>query len=124
MQEVPVKVQVTLARFGRVAFVLAAVGIGFASGSAHALGEEKGQQLQPMGARADRLAGLERAFWTCDYLAMKVGDEAGPNCGAAIENLKNERFGGDFEKLLQWWRQNRLAQHQRITEELANAPSP
>ena len=35
-------------------------------------------------------------------------------CTAVYEAVKQLKFGGDFDKLVAWWRQNKVAQHQNI----------
>jgi hypothetical protein len=59
---------------------------------------------------------LEDAFWRCDYVATTHGVGATPvaSCGAVFEAFKNVRFDGDFERLLDWWRQNRQREHGRL----------
>jgi hypothetical protein len=56
---------------------------------------------------------LERTFWACDYAAPSglVDMRAAIPCGLANEDLKQRKFGGDFDKLLAWWQQNKAAQH-------------
>jgi hypothetical protein len=59
----------------------------------------------------------ERAFWICDYVATTKGINATPieGCATVTETLKNERFGGDFLKLLGWWRERKAAEHERLS---------
>ena len=68
---------------------------------------------------ADRLADLEKAFWVCDYTATEKGVSAAPVelCGAVTESLKNEKFKGDFDEMLEWWRRNKIAVHQSLRDE-------
>ena len=71
------------------------------------------------------LAKLERAFWLCDHAATTRGvdGDAAILCVAATEELKERKFGGDFEQLLTWWRQNKATEHanlDRREESLAN----
>ena len=68
---------------------------------------------------ADRAADLEQAFWVCDYIASEIGINAAPVelCGAVTETLKDEKFKGDFDEMLKWWRRNRIAVHQSLREE-------
>ena len=61
-----------------------------------------------------RLTDLENAFWVCDYLATTRGGSDIPTCTAVYEAVKQIKFGGDFDKLVAWWRQNKVAQHQNI----------
>ena len=66
--------------------------------------------------RAAKIAELERGFWVCDYLATTRGVEGsyGVTCGANFEELKQTKFGGDFDALVQWWRVNKAAQHKAL----------
>jgi hypothetical protein len=63
-----------------------------------------------------RLAELEKAFWVCDYVATTRGVHAAPVaiCSAVTDEIKNAKFGGDFEELLKWWRQKKPSEHQRL----------
>jgi hypothetical protein len=31
-----------------------------------------------------------------------------------IQQLKLRKFGGDFEALVEWWRENKVVEHQRL----------
>jgi hypothetical protein len=61
-----------------------------------------------------RLTDLENAFWVCDYLATTQGSSDIAACTSVYEAIKERKFAGDFEKLVAWWRQNKVAQHQSI----------
>ena len=61
-----------------------------------------------------RLTDLENAFWVCDYLATTRGAGDISTCTAVYEALKERKFAGDFDKLVAWWRQNKVAQHQNV----------
>ena len=65
---------------------------------------------------ATQIAELEKQFWVCDYIGSTRGIEGphGVTCGANYEELKQTKFGGDFEKLVTWWRLNKIAQHQAL----------
>ncbi len=65
---------------------------------------------------ATKIAELEKQFWICDYIGTTRGIEGphGVACGANYEELKQTKFGGDFEKLVTWWRLNKIAQHQAL----------
>ena len=65
---------------------------------------------------ANNIAELEEQFWVCDYLGTRRGIEGplGVTCGGNYEELKQTKFGGDFEKLVIWWRLNKIAQHQAL----------
>ena len=72
------------------------------------------------------VADLEQAFWICDYIATEKGVNATPVdvCSKVTEDLKNEKFHGDFEDLTNWWRQHKLAVHQSLREqERMNQPA-
>jgi len=76
-----------------------------------------------------RLAGaqdvdLEEVFWLCDYAASTAMVDASERavCSAITDQLKMERFGGDFEQMLRWWQANRFVRHQQLErDEDANA---
>jgi hypothetical protein len=59
---------------------------------------------------------LEELFWMCDYAASTGMVDAGERaaCNAGTDQLKLEKFGGDFEQLLQWWRANKAVRYQAI----------
>ena len=65
---------------------------------------------------ASKIAELEKGFWICDYIGTTRGIEGphGVTCGANFEELKQTKFGGDFEALVQWWRVNKAAQHNAL----------
>ncbi len=35
-------------------------------------------------------------------------------CSAITDELKEKMFRGDFDKLLDWWRQDKIAPHQNL----------
>ena len=59
---------------------------------------------------------VEQAFWACDYVGTTHGVQAAPVafCSEATTTLIQQKFGGDFEQMLEWWRQNKAAQHGRF----------
>jgi hypothetical protein len=61
-----------------------------------------------------RLTDLETAFWVCDYLAITRGVSDIGTCTAIFDALKERKFAGGFHRLVDWWRQNKVAQHQRV----------
>lgn len=67
-------------------------------------------------AAAMTLPGLERAFWWCDHAATTRGVDSEDNvaCTAVYDELKQRRFGGDFDQLLAWWRANKPAEHRKL----------
>ena len=67
---------------------------------------------------------LEELFWHCDYAASTgiVDADERAACGAVTDQFRLERFGGDFEQLLQWWRANKVVRHRQLErDEGANA---
>lgn len=65
-----------------------------------------------------KLAELEKTFWLCDHAATRHGldPELGMMCVDATDALKREKFGGDAEKMLAWWQQNKAAQHRKLDQ--------
>ena len=59
---------------------------------------------------------LEELFWLCDYAATTgmVDRSEQAVCAAVTDQLKRERFGGDFEQMLRWWQANRFVRHQQL----------
>ena len=67
---------------------------------------------------------LEEVFWLCDYAASAGMVDASERavCAAVTDQLKLERFGGDFEQMLRWWQANKFVRHQQLgRDEDANA---
>ena len=64
-------------------------------------------------ATASQLADLEHAFWTCDYIATTRGVHVTPVdvCSAVTDELREQKFQGDFLDMLEWWQRHKLAQH-------------
>ena len=62
---------------------------------------------------------LEDIFWRCDYAATTgfVHPDEREACSAITDRLKAERFGGDFERMLQWWQANRDLQHRQLGQD-------
>lgn len=59
---------------------------------------------------------LEAVFWMCDY-ALSVGDldvAQAEQCEAVKEQLKRDKFVGDSEKLLAWWRLNKDVAYRQL----------
>lgn len=63
---------------------------------------------------SSRLTDLESAFWVCDYLATTKGVSDIETCAAIYDALKQRKFAGDSDRLVAWWRQDKVAQHQRV----------
>ncbi len=59
---------------------------------------------------------LEKAFWVCDYAGTHgmVGADQVVACIAITDELKRTKFDGDFDRLVAWWRLNKVAQHQEL----------
>jgi hypothetical protein len=66
---------------------------------------------------------LEEIFWLCDYAASTGMVDASERaaCAAITDQLKLERFGGDFEQMLRWWQANRFVRHQQLERD---GPAP
>lgn len=71
-------------------------------------------------------SGLERAFWKCDYAATRttLTRYQAEVCGFVIERLRTEKFGGDIEKLLNWWEQHHAAEHRVLEKRDAEQEYP
>ena len=70
---------------------------------------------------AAKIAELEKVFWICDYIGTTRGIE-GPHavtCGANFEELKQKKFGGDFDALVQWWSVNKATEHAALESAIA-----
>jgi hypothetical protein len=73
------------------------------------------------------LAELEHSFWLCDYIATSKGvsEEMIVRCVAIYDELKERKFGGDFDGLLSWWQQNKPARHASLGAlEAGRKPNP
>lgn len=59
------------------------------------------------------LAHLEDIFWTCDYVATTQGVGATParECAAATRELRRIKFDNSFQRMLEWWREHKPAEH-------------
>jgi hypothetical protein len=59
---------------------------------------------------------LEHAFWACDHMASAKGVSATPAsfCAVVTAELKKQKFGGDYEGLLDWWRLNKVAEYEKL----------
>ncbi|HET9653353.1 MAG TPA: hypothetical protein VFP36_14225 [Usitatibacter sp.] len=85
--------------------------------SGFALADDDGAAISLPSSRAQAsLAQLEDAFWFCDYVATTQGVAAAPRaaCRYVTEEVKRQKFGGDFDRFLQWWRDNKAAEYARI----------
>jgi hypothetical protein len=70
-------------------------------------------------------ADLEEIFWICDHAvtAGLVDASERAACGAVTEQLKMEKFGGDFEKMLDWWRANRVVEQEKVDRNEVSDPA-
>ena len=100
--------------FRPAAACFVAFGMLIASGATAA--EAPAKSHKAMIATTLSLSDLEEAFWACDYAAATRGVGATPVawCMAVTDELKQQKFGGDFLELLGWWRQNKLATHAKL----------
>lgn len=99
------------------ATAIAFMTIGVLLGSAQNTWAQESQRVlaEPTSPLAStRLKVLEHAFWVCDYVATTRGNSDISTCTAVYEALKDHKFAGDFDALVSWWRQNKVAQHQNI----------
>jgi hypothetical protein len=79
--------------------------------------QASGADSVPPGKTASAgLAELEEAFWVCDYTATTSrAAELDPTaCVAVYDAMKERKFGGNFDKLLAWWQQNKVARHHAL----------
>lgn len=83
--------------------------------AAVALADEPPNEGVPESA-AHAAADREQAFWECDYVGTTYGVSAAPVdfCSDATSALMQQKFGGEFGRMLEWWRQNKAAQHARL----------
>jgi len=56
---------------------------------------------------------IEAAFWNCDTKAMRdvLSPGEGVLCERLTDALKQRRFGGDFQRFLDWWRDVKAAEY-------------
>ena len=59
---------------------------------------------------------LEHSFWVCDYVATSRGvtEDLIVQCVAIYDELKDRKFGGDFDRLVAWWQQHKAARHAEL----------
>ncbi len=58
---------------------------------------------------------LEDRFWNCDLLSthQALPMDVGMRCATWMDELKQRRFGGDFNQFLSWWQAHKGAEHAR-----------
>lgn len=107
--------------YGFSVFAKAAASVAVASalscsGSALAQEPQRAPSWPAVHVAGEKLADLEEAFWACDYVATTRGVASADvvTCGAIYYVLKDRKFNGDLDKLLSWWRQNKVAQHEKL----------
>jgi len=59
---------------------------------------------------------VERAFWICDYVASTRGMQfvSLDLCEAITDLIKTEKFGGDYDEMVEWWRERKPAEHLKL----------
>lgn len=57
-----------------------------------------------------------KLFWHCDYATTQsmLGLSEAAGCSVAYEKVKKEKFGGDYQKFMDWWKANKAAEHAKI----------
>lgn len=105
-------------------FAVALTALAADAGGAHAQQRQDASHEAVAIATTLAVADLEKAFWICDYVATTgaVATLDAVLCHAVYDRLKAEKFGGDFERLLAWWRVNKVAEHGRLEAIAAEAP--
>ena len=63
-----------------------------------------------------RVSQLEKAFWVCDYVATTRGIHATHTdlCSTVTDELRKEKFGGSYQQMIDWWQQNKPAEHEKV----------
>ncbi|MCW5634904.1 MAG: hypothetical protein KIT17_16335 [Rubrivivax sp.] len=58
-------------------------------------------------------AELERGFWQCDHAASRtmLDMETAARCSRVTDELRRQRFDGDFHAFLAWWQERKAAEH-------------
>ena len=97
-------------------------------GAACSAAPQRGEQAAAAGPPEKSVPGpthqLESIFWHCDYVATTKGIDATPvrECAAATRELRQVKFGGNFHRMLEWWRENKPVEHGRIERMRKEAP--
>lgn len=68
---------------------------------------------------------LEKAFWACDYGATisLVDFYSAIACSQFTEALRQQKFDGNFDAMLVWWRQHKDAKYQELSR-VGGVPDP
>ena len=96
---------------------LAAVAAALGWSPVDAAAAQRSDAPLPAARRASAQAfDLEEMFWLCDYAATTgvVDPAERAVCSVITDQLKMDRFGGDFEQMLRWWQANRLVRHRQL----------
>lgn len=58
---------------------------------------------------------LEELYWDCDYAATSyaLDLDTGALCTVTMEKLKAEKFDGSYPKFIEWWKQQKAAEHEK-----------
>ena len=61
---------------------------------------------------------LEVMYWDCENSArdrmLSEGEAAA--CSETFERIKHQKFGGNFERFMQWWNANKQQERARRTK--------
>lgn len=106
------------ARLRNVILSLAVMGVAMHAQATSARVFDSATASQPL--QEMTIGELEDVFWTCDLDAARYGADFGDGsiCVKVTERLQREAFDGDFDSMLQWWLDNREAQHARTQAEV------
>ena len=52
---------------------------------------------------------VEKVYWDCEFMATegRISLDHAAGCSELYEHLKKEKFGGEFERFLVWWKANK-----------------
>lgn len=69
---------------------------------------------------------LQRTYLECDRVATNtlLDLASAAHCSMVGEELKHRVFGGDLERLLAWWRANRLTGAEAVSDSQARDHGP
>jgi hypothetical protein len=98
------------------AAAVTALAAALVAGGASAEQSNGAHSVPPVEVPSAGLADLEGAFWACDYIATTRGTANVDitACTAVYDAMKERKFGGDFDKLLAWWQQNKVVRHDAL----------
>ena len=98
------------------AAAVSALAAALVAGGASAEQSNGAHSVPPVEVSSADLADLEGAFWVCDYVATVRGtaNVDVTACTAVYDAMKERKFGGDFDKLLTWWQQNKVVRHDAL----------